>query len=554
MHQRVFTLITALVAAGVLIACWPERSLTQEQAAPAATATANESVVAASSTEARIREELAKETALELNDKSLDMAVKYLAQKYRIPIVLDLDGLKISGIDPTAGQVSIDSRGITLRAVLRAILEPLELDYVIKDEALQITTKDKAAQELATEIYDVRDLIDDSPGSCDYSDLISLLTSTVKQESWAEKGGNGVCQPGLFGTLLVSQTEDTHVDVAAVLSSVRKAKEQNTAGKPQAIVVGESPADRRIKSLLVDKVNLSFSETPLAVVAAELGKQKGITVQIDKEALHRAGIETTLVSQKISNQTLKSALKLILQDMNLAAVIRNESLLITTKDYAAVSAMTCLYPVADLAKLDSTDPLVGCITSTASPDTWQDRGGIGSIATYDVGGPLLGVAQTQEVHDQISGLLAKFREIVNEKNAQAAQAPNQPQAPEKMALRVYEIRNNQTDNTAMTPQEVAEIVQGLVEPNSWHNRPEAYIRGVTGKLIVRQTPRVHREIERVLDKIGAKPPKPPFIPVVPVVGQNGQQPAGGGIGGGGGFGGGGFGGGLGGGGFGGGGF
>jgi hypothetical protein len=112
----------------------------------------------------------------------------------------------------------------------------------------------------------------------------------------------------------------------------------------------------------------------------------------------------------------------------------------------------------------------------------------------------------------------------------------------------------------MTPQEIAEVVQGLVQSKSWLE-PDTYIRGVTGKLIVRQTPVVHREIERVLDKIGARPPKARpagFGGGIPVVGQNGPRPAGGGFGGGGaGFGGGmgGFGGGgLGGGGFGGGGF
>jgi hypothetical protein len=46
-----------------------------------------------------------------------------------------------------------------------------------------------------------------------------------------------------------------------------------------------------------------------------------------------------------------------------------------------------------------------------------------------------------------------------------------------------------------------------VQPGSW-SQPEIYIRGFTGKLVVRQTPAIHREIDKLLDKIEAKPPKP----------------------------------------------
>src|SRR5215831_12497926 len=132
MHKRLLAVAAALFAVGIIVVCWPARSFTQEQAAlPARPALVNESP-----SEAAIREELAKETTLELSEKSLEMAVKYLRQKHQIEIVLDQEALKQAGIDRTAAQISIDVHGISLRSALRLMLEPLNLTSVIKDEVL----------------------------------------------------------------------------------------------------------------------------------------------------------------------------------------------------------------------------------------------------------------------------------------------------------------------------------------------------------------------------------------------------------------------------------
>ena len=59
----------------------------------------------------------------------------------------------------------------------------------------------------------------------------------------------------------------------------------------------------------------------------------------------------------------------------------------------------------------------------------------------------------------------------------------------------------------MTPEEVAEVVKGLLATKSW-NEPDVYIRGVTGKLIVRQTSEVQRQIEKLLVELGVFEAKP----------------------------------------------
>jgi hypothetical protein len=95
---------------------------------------------------------------------------------------------------------------------------------------------------------------------------------------------------------------------------------------------------------------------------------------------------------------------------------------------------------------------------------------------------LLAVSQTREAHERLTDLLAQLREVRHkqqEADAHAAPKPKEPKEPEKMVVEVHPLRVS-TPAPAMTPQETAEVVKALVEPNSW-TAGEAYIRGMAGE-------------------------------------------------------------------------
>src|SRR5262249_61993838 len=79
--------------------------------------------------------------------------------KAGIEVVLDQEALKAAGIDAAATLISKSLKDISLRSALKLILQDYNLTYVIKDEVLQITTKDKAGTELVTKVYPVGDLV-----------------------------------------------------------------------------------------------------------------------------------------------------------------------------------------------------------------------------------------------------------------------------------------------------------------------------------------------------------------------------------------------------------
>ncbi|NBW97426.1 MAG: hypothetical protein EBR28_12030, partial [Planctomycetia bacterium] len=95
--------------------------------------------------------------------------------------------------------------------------------------------------------------------------------------------------------------------------------------------------------------NFEFTETPLRDVIAQIQDSQGIPVQIDTKAFEDAGLDLeTPVTKNLSGISLRSALRLLLGDLDLTYLVKDEVLMITTKDKAAETMVVKVYPVADL--------------------------------------------------------------------------------------------------------------------------------------------------------------------------------------------------------------
>ena len=68
------------------------------------------------------------------------------------------------------------------------------------------------------------------------------------------------------------------------------------------------------------------------------------------------------------------------------------------------------YDVADLSVAPNFKPLIELITTTVAPDSWEDVGGSGSIAPFEVNRSLV-IRQTEAVHEGIVGLLEQLRRL-----------------------------------------------------------------------------------------------------------------------------------------------
>ncbi len=179
---------------------------------------------------------------------------------------------------------------------------------------------------------------------------------------------------------------------------------------------GESQA--RIEQALKQRGSVDFTEIPLRDVISKLSEQFNVQMVIAVKQLEEASVSTdTPITKQLNDLTLHSILKLILKDLELTFVVRNEVLSITTPEDAESRLQTRVYPILDLvtrragAKPDEAhdyDSLIDLIIAIIAPDSWDDVGGPGAIDCLPNAGALV-VSQTRDVHEEIEGLLTALR-------------------------------------------------------------------------------------------------------------------------------------------------
>ncbi len=208
-------------------------------------------------------------------------------------------------------------------------------------------------------------------------------------------------------------------------TAARSARTQRIAARAsqgQTALLAKSDREvqiaNEILAALDQSVSVDFDQTPLNEVAQSLQDRLRIPIRLDSNALNDASIplETpiTLTAAGVSARTVLDA---ALRDHNLNWVLSGEFLVVTTDSKAKEALETRVYPVLDLVLADAVesyqmdfDSIIELMTSTISPTTWDNAGGAGSVAPFEISGALV-ISQTREVHEQIENLFARLRQV-----------------------------------------------------------------------------------------------------------------------------------------------
>lgn len=202
-------------------------------------------------------ERLETKATLVAKEAPLSDLVEVLSTALDGPVVLSHRKLEEAAISLET-PVSYNLKNVALKSGLRHVLRELDLTYLIRDDALVITTPEDAGSQLETRVYDCRDLmklaspvrkvIQPEPakpgadigvpgipakatqkkdeagaeGGYDISDLIKVMTTTVAPDSWDEVGGPGSIYD-FKGLVTVSQTQDVHEQVEKLLNLLHQA-------------------------------------------------------------------------------------------------------------------------------------------------------------------------------------------------------------------------------------------------------------------------------------------------------------------------------------------
>lgn len=170
-----------------------------------------------------------------------------------------------------------------------------------------------------------------------------------------------------------------------------------------------SASEERILAAFEQPTTLDFHETPLQTVIDYLKDKHSIEIQLDGKALEDAGLGSdTPVTCKVSGVSLRSGFRLMFSQIDLAFLIRDEVLLITSQEVADAELVTRTYPVADLTPGNDYDSLIEVITTTVLPQSWDEVGGPGAISNVMAAKSLV-ISQTPDAHDEVLQLLRSLR-------------------------------------------------------------------------------------------------------------------------------------------------
>lgn len=259
-------------------------------------------------------------------------------------------------------------------------------------------------------------------------------------------------------------------------------------------------AEVKIARELESKTECDFTETPLADVIEYFENRHKIHIELDLKALQDEAIDSSVpVTRSLKDINLKSALRLILREHNLAYVIRNEVLLVTTKTEEEAFTETRVYPVQDLLSRwpngrVTVGDLIQTITASVHPTNWEAGGQIMPLS-----GTLV-IDQTQAMHEEIADLLASLRHAKKQQLAEKAAARAErtgagdgPAVNDLMRIAVYGVPRCYGDG-------LKSAIIALIAPKTWKdNGGEGTIQ------LVRGTSRDSRSGEEEKKEAAAQP-------------------------------------------------
>lgn len=344
--------------------------------------------------EQKIRQALTRKISLDIRDMPLEEALDLVSQ--RIGVRVHIRRRKLEEADVSLQiPVSLVLRDVSVESLLRHLLQPLELAHLVRDDVLQITTRDNSLETLPIVIYNVRDLVETGagPAAFDYDSLIDLITTTAQPDSWDDVGGPGSIASLDQGWLVISQTDEFHAEVAELLAKLREHLALGRGGSLPSLP-SKSVAEKKIRQALDRPIRLEFEEVPLGMVADELSRQFGINVLVDWPHLKEIGFpEPIPLTCRLPELPLRDALSLALRLLDpygyeLGWTLQDEALVFTTSDRALAQRELLVRDCRPLLtggasrELLDQEALTDLVTTLVERDLWDDTGGPATTCAF----------------------------------------------------------------------------------------------------------------------------------------------------------------------------
>jgi hypothetical protein len=171
--------------------------------------------------ERRVLKALNSPISIDFKSEPLENVINYLQKQIGEPIVIPTEVLaEVKAAYDTP--ITIQGERMSTRSILKKVLAELNLTYVVRDQVLQVTTKERAKEMLTTRVYPVGDLLkatifnmgpagNQSQMIQNINTLMALITTTIDPQSWAPNGPATIAFEPATMSLIIRQSAEIHM-------------------------------------------------------------------------------------------------------------------------------------------------------------------------------------------------------------------------------------------------------------------------------------------------------------------------------------------------------
>lgn len=467
---------------------------------------------------------LGKSLDVEFVDSPLQEVCRYLEEVVQVPVLIHKSALTEEGISLDQ-QVTLTLKGLTFEEVLNHLTHHNGLTWQVEGDLVRITTR--SAAPLITRHFNMRKLTRQGHSLTALQDVIRCAA-----DGWQGESDTPGTMAVVGDSIVIRQTYHNQRRIAWLLAAIEQPPQSRFA-------IGTCTAREALMQALQEPSEGDFNETPLQEVVEFLGERHKVQIRLDKSALEEEGVQPDVtVTLSVRNRPLGKLLDLLLAEHRLTYVIRDGVIRITTASAADSDLSFVVYHILEMAPTEELQTqLSNALLQTTANSRWAEVDGEGgAIVRTDVGGYLI-VKQTDHVQWEIQTLLDQLQQSRDE--AQAGESGKTP-VP-KLVTKTYRLpRDVAADLKTTLPSLVApenwttengeqrtihlvastpylETVEGVVsggadEVQVVHPPVEKGGRSEPGPaksivvrprsvLIIRQSPQVHREIQKFLNSL-----------------------------------------------------
>ncbi len=162
--------------------------------------------------------------AVDWQETPLKDALEHIAALQGLKLRYDADAIQAARVAMDQ-PVTLNLKDLPLSALFRLLLEPLQLEWIIQDEAVVITTRQVAEKHMSAWRYDVNDLI---AAGIPIAALATVISAVVAPPDWVAAGGHGAVSAE-ESALVVRQTPPVHRELQRFLRDIRQQLSQTDA-------------------------------------------------------------------------------------------------------------------------------------------------------------------------------------------------------------------------------------------------------------------------------------------------------------------------------------